>query len=159
MDVSSTGGGSLRLRLEEHERRLLQQLAAEMRTLLEADVPRADPVVRRLFPDAYDDAREARSFHDLVAAELRDTKTTALREVTQTLSGDGELAAELTADQADAWLKWLTDVRLAIGTRLDVDEQAMAADVDPDSTDAAALSVLHWLGWIQESIVANVTRP
>ena len=48
----------------------------------------------------------------------------------------------------------LTDLRLALGTRLGVDEERMGAAVDPAGPDAAAMTVLHWLGWVQEGILS-----
>jgi hypothetical protein len=51
----------------------------------------------------------------------------------------------------------LTDLRLAIGTRLDVTEEKMSDDIDPDDPEAAALSVLHWLGWVQGTILEAIT--
>ncbi len=142
--------------LEEHERQLLQQLVEEMTTLLEADIPRADPVVARLFPDAYEEPDDARAFHELVGSELRNAKAAALAEVTRAVAGSGPLELRLSSEQAEAWLRWLTDVRLAIGTRLDVTEEDMGAEIDLRSDDAAAMSVLHWLGWMQESLLEQM---
>ena len=51
------------------------------------------------------------------------------------------------------WLATLTDLRLALGIRLGVDEERMGAEVDPSAPDAAAMTVLHWLGWVQEGII------
>ncbi len=62
---------------------------------------------------------------------------------------------QLTADQAQAWLKALNDVRLALGVRLGVTEEfeeqwgRLAAD-DPQW---AAYEVYAWLGAVQESLV------
>jgi hypothetical protein len=64
----------------------------------------------------------------------------------------------LDEEEVDRLLALLTDIRLAIGTRLDVTEERMAAELDRDDPDAAALSVLHWLGWLQESVIAAITE-
>ena len=48
---------------------------------------------------------------------------------------------ELTPAQGDAWLAALNDVRLALGTALDVSED-MPDDVDPDDPRAAHLGDL-----------------
>ena len=147
------------LHLEEHEAALLRELAGETRILLEAAVPRTDPVIARLFPDAYDDAELAESYHEMIGDELRREKVRALDEVSESLGPAGDASITLSDDLTTAWLAWLTDVRLAVGTRLGVTEETMGADIDPDSPEAPAYEVLHWLGWIQESIIERLAHP
>jgi hypothetical protein len=59
----------------------------------------------------------------------------------------------LSPEEGEAWVRALTDMRLAIGTRLDVTEETMSTEPDPDDPSAAPLQILHWLGWLQESIL------
>ncbi|MGH2753022.1 MAG: DUF2017 family protein [Actinomycetota bacterium] len=146
----------LRARIDADERSLLLGLLEEMQTLLE-EPHRADSVERRLFPDAYDDENSSAAFHELVGTELRDMKRNAVRLMKERLGGRGTLETSIPEDEIQAWLTGLTDLRLAIGTRLDVTEQMMSADVDPEEPAGAALSVLHWLGWLQESILAEIS--
>ncbi|HEV2755028.1 MAG TPA: DUF2017 family protein [Actinomycetota bacterium] len=151
-----TGGEGLVLYVEEHEAGLLRQLVDESRRLLEADVPREDPVIARLFPDAYEDPEDARSYEEMVGSELRAAKLDGLRMVGESLGQSGDATVELSPELTSAWLAWLTDVRLAVGTRLGVTEEKMGEEVDPGSPDAPAWEVLHWLGWIQESIIQRL---
>lgn len=144
------------LHLEEHEAGLLRELVGETRTLLEADIPRADPVIARLFPDAYDDPEHAQAYHDMVGDELRREKVRALAAVSESLGPRGRVDVELDDELTTSWLAWLTDVRLAVGTRLNVTEETMGTEIDPESPDAPAYEVLHWLGWIQESIIERI---
>lgn len=153
------GRQDLTLHVEEHEAGLLRQLVDESRRLLEADVPREDPVVARLFPDAYEDPEHARAYDEMVGSELRSAKLDAVRTVGESLGSSGDATVELSPELTSAWLAWLTDVRLAVGTRLGVTEETMGADVDPASPDAPAWEVLHWLGWIQESIIQRLGPP
>jgi hypothetical protein len=148
--------GAVRFELEDYEAGLMRQLLDEMRTLLEADIPPSDAVLKRLFPDAFEDEEQANAYRDLIGDELHDRKTAALRTAKATVGTAGAVNATLDEEQVDQWLALLTDIRLAIGTRLDVTEERMAADVDPADPDAAALSVLHWLGWLQESMLAAI---
>ncbi len=148
---------TIRVRLEEHEVGLLKSLLTEMRTLLEADV-RADPVNRRLFPDAYDSQEDADTYRDLVGDELRSGKLAAVQDMQRTLDTAGERVIELSRDDAAAWLPVLTDLRLAIGTRNDVTEEKMSEDVDPEDPQSAGILVLHWLGWLQESLLEVLTK-
>jgi hypothetical protein len=152
-EIERDASGGLRFALEEHEADLMRQLLGEMRTLLEADIPPSDAVLRRLFPDAFEDEKEANEYRALIGDELHDRKTTALRTALETVGTAGAVDATLDDEQTDRWLALLTDIRLAIGTRLDVTEERMAAGIDSDDPDAAALAVLHWLGWLQESML------
>lgn len=158
MRVSRGDDGPI-LRFQEHEAALLRELVGETRTLLEADIPRADPVIARLFPDAYDDPEQSQSYHDMVGGELQREKLRALSAVSESLEANGPATIELTDELVSAWLAWLTDVRLAVGTRLGVTEETMGADIDRDSPEAPAYEVLHWLGWIQESIIERIGPP
>jgi hypothetical protein len=138
-------------RLEPEERALLRRLVAEMRgLLLEGD--EADAALGRLFPAAHEDPEEERAYSELVGDELRRGKLRALDRLDETLARD-DRDTTLSAEDADAWLTALNDMRLALGTRLDVDEATMSAPLDDDDPDAPALAVLHWLGWMQESML------
>lgn len=144
--------------LDLDEARLLRELVKEMRMLLEADIPRADPVIGRLFPDAYEDAEDAAKFRDMVDDDLRAAKREALSTVSATLGRHGPLDRRLDRGEASSWLTLLTDMRLAIGTRLGVTEEKMERELEPTHPDAAAMMVLHWLGWTQESMLAALTQ-
>jgi hypothetical protein len=149
-------GPGLRIRLEDFEAGLLRGLAAEMRLLLEADIPRGDPVEARLFPDAYEDPSDQDAYERLVGDQLKSAKLDALGRVEQELTGDGAVETVLGPEEVDSWLSLLTDLRLAIGTRLGVTEESMEEEIDPDDPDGRAMSVLHWLGWLQEQIIRTV---
>jgi Domain of unknown function (DUF2017) len=155
-EVERSRGSSPILKLDSQERDLMHQLLDEMRTLLEADLPRADDVTRRLFPDAFDDPTESERFRDLVGDELRSGKLSAVNMVDEQLAVEGPGNISLDPASVQGLLSVLTDMRLAIGTRLAVTEETMGAEFDPSHPDAPALSVLHWLGWIQESVLAEI---
>ncbi|MFN2488301.1 MAG: DUF2017 family protein [Actinomycetota bacterium] len=150
--------GSALLRLDETESDMLRRLVEEMKALLEVGMS-GDPVLERLFPDAYEDPTEAQSYRDLTGDDLMSAKVEALEAVRATLGERGGAVLALDAANVDAWLPILTDLRLAIGTRLDVDDQGMQRAPAPGDPSAAALSVLHWLGRVQQTIVeVRLTR-
>lgn len=155
-EVERSPAGAVRLQLEAYEADLLRQLFDEMRRLLEADIPPSDAVLQRLFPDAFEDEEQAQAYRELIGNELHDRKTAALRSAREVVGETGAVDTVLDDEQVDRWLALLTDIRLAIGTRLNVTEERMAAELDPADPDAAALSVLHWLGWLQESMLAAI---
>ena len=147
---------SVRVRLHPYERELLQQLLAEMRVLLEAELPKVDPVTARLFPDAYEAREDQEAYQELVGDQLRKDKLSALRHVAETIDGEGTLDMKLTEEDAATWLRVVNDLRLAIGTRLDVTEEKMEQEIDESDPEASALSALHWLGWMQESLLREM---
>jgi Domain of unknown function (DUF2017) len=156
MDATSMGEGSVTIRFSEDEAELLRRLLEEMETLLASRSDR-DPVVGRLFPPAYEKRKEEESYRSLVGDELISAKKANLRTAGDMLGPEGAAEAALSEEQAEAWLALLTDLRLALGTRLDVTEEKMSEDIDPDDPEAAALSVLHWLGWVQGTILEAIT--
>ncbi|HEY9377728.1 MAG TPA: DUF2017 domain-containing protein [Jiangellaceae bacterium] len=128
-----------------------------------------DPVVLRLFPDGYrDDDEAAAEFRRFTERSLRETKAESAATMLATLeavrvadpakedvSKREKVRLRLDAPQAQAWLRTLTDLRLALGTRLGVEEgddehwEALADD-DPRRH---IHDVYEWLGWVQETLV------
>jgi hypothetical protein len=147
-------GGGVRLVLDDDEARVLRGLATELRSVLTGAGPADDPVIERLFPAAYDDPMDEESYRDMVAGDLEQHKIAGLDAVAEALEHGEEVA--LDADGVSGWLATLTDLRLALGTRLAVDEERMAAPLDARAPDAPALTVLHWLGWVQEGILQTL---
>jgi hypothetical protein len=143
----------MQLELDEQEAGILRELLKEMRMLLEADIPREDDVLRRLFPPAHTDEGEQRAYEELVGNTLLESKREALQRVEGDLGSSGQVQAELDAEALDTWLRVLNDLRLAIGTRLDVDERKMEKPYDPNDPEAPALAVLHWLAWLQDTML------
>ena len=111
-----------------------------------------DRVLARLLPDfTTEDADLAAGLRSLHEPELIEAKDRGRgRRAGHAARGGGRV--ELTPDQADAWLAALNDVRLALGTALDVSED-MPDDVDPDDPRAAHLGVYHWLTFVQDGLV------
>jgi hypothetical protein len=139
-------GGELELRLARDERALLAGLAAELRGLLEGEP--GDPSLRRLFPPAYEDEQDERAYRELTGSGLLYGRRAALALLAAT--SDRE---RLSAEEADAWLRALNDLRLVLGTRLDVQEDTFAEELRPDDPRAPALAVYGYLSWIQEQLV------
>lgn len=156
MRVEGGGDRDIHLELEEHEAELFRSLLIEMATLLEATLV-DDPIKNRLFPRAYEDDDDEAKYKSLIGLDLEKSKRENVRQTREMLGEFGPIDVTLDANQTEGWLRLLTDLRLAIGTRLEVTEADMAAEIDPSTPEAPALSVLHWLGWIQESMLERVT--
>ena len=142
------------------EAAVLHQVLAEVVALLSDGFDRADPVVERLFPDVYPNDPAA-------AAELRryiedDLKAGKLEQAESMLAllpeGGGEV--RLDEEQAEAWLRALTDARLALGLRLNItDDTDIVAELDeavlrdPTSPRVGQLTVYEFLTFLQESLL------
>ncbi len=136
--------------------------------------PPADPAVARLFPDAYHDpdrAPDERSraasaeFRRYTENDLRERKRDDALAVVRALD---ELrprrgrAATLTVapDQAPGWLRCLNDLRLTIGTRLDVDEDPDSElyRLDDEDPRKPLMMAYLWLGGLQETLIETLRR-
>ena len=137
--------GSYAVDLPEHERDLLVSLAAQLRALI--DQGDDDPSLARLFPTAYVDRPDLDDeFHRLMHDDLAARHRWAL-----TVMGETAHEPSLNADQLGAWMEGLNQLRLVLGTRLDVQEEM--APVEPSHPDAQPLAVYHYLSWLLEQVV------
>ena len=137
--------------------------------------PPADPALARLFPDAYrdPDAKEPASstsraasaeFRRFTESELRTGKREHAVAVVRALdaltpAGRGGAVLTLTADDCRCWLGALNDLRLTIGTRLEVtdDEDGGGLYELPDEDPRKPMVMAYlWLGALQETLVETL---
>ncbi|MFB9905836.1 DUF2017 domain-containing protein [Allokutzneria oryzae] len=123
-----------------------------------------DPIMARLLPDFHraglnDPDGELDAEHANSAAALRslhepavlEAKTAASTVVMETCPIDGG-EARLTNEEAEAWIAALNDVRIALGTALDLTDD-MPDELDPSDPRAPHYGVYQWLTWVQDSLV------
>ncbi|MCU1346841.1 MAG: hypothetical protein JWL70_3107 [Acidimicrobiia bacterium] len=136
--------GGVDLRLSSDERDLLLSLGPQLRALL-TDTPQ-DPILKRLFPPAYVEDTEAESFYRLLARdELVNRRLANLDNLERAARAD-----KLSPEEALAFLNALNDLRLVLGTRLEVTEDDDPSEIDPSDPEAGLHSVYHYLGWLLE---------
>lgn len=123
-----------------------------------------DPILSRLLPDFHrldpdnpsredlDSAAALRSLHE---PELLDAKIGVAAVVMDTCPMYGG-EVRLTEDQVDAWLSALNDVRLALGTALDISDDT-PDELPDDDPRTPNMTVYHWLTWVQESLLQAVS--
>jgi Domain of unknown function (DUF2017) len=146
--IERTRKGEFRLRLPSNEREALRAMPDQLRTLL-SESP-GDPTLFRLFPTAYkDDPEHEEEYRRLMHDELLEQHLSSLRVMEETVDAD-----RLTEEQALAWLSALNDLRLALGTRLDVTEDTYAEEVDEHDPRFPSLSMYAYLGFLEEQLVA-----
>jgi hypothetical protein len=129
-----------------------------------------DPVLARLFPTAYpDDPEAAGDFRRFTEGTLRDGKADAavalidgLEEagLPPELSEDGlVIDVELDEATAETWMRSFTDMRLALATRLEVEEgdEDYWATLAEDDPRGQAHDIYLWMGYLQETLVEALT--
>jgi hypothetical protein len=144
---------------------VLQQVMIEVVALLSEQLDHDDPLVARLFPDVYpDDPEMSVDLRRYTEADLKSGKLDQAGAMLAALPPEGG-EVRLDDEQAEAWLRALTDARLALGMQLGirddtdlVDEMDEAVLRDPVSVRVAQLSVYAYLSELQESLVDALTE-
>jgi hypothetical protein len=146
--------------------------------------PPADPALARLFPDAYggpgqklgadeeaavqaasaefrrytENDLRARKREDALAV-VRGLDAVAGAEAEGGEAGAGAGVLELSPEQSRQWLGALNDLRLAIGTRLEVTDEDDGGELLrlPDSDPRKPMVMAYfWLGGLQETLVETL---
>jgi uncharacterized protein DUF2017 len=128
-----------------------------------------DPVLARLFPTAYpDDEEAAGDFRRFTESALRDGKADAAASIIDVLEeaglthepADGTyIDVELDEPAAMSWMRSFTDMRLAIATRLEVEEgdEDYWHSLPDDDPRAQVHDIYDWLGYLQETLVHSLS--
>jgi len=128
-----------------------------------------DPVLARLFPSAYrGDAEAAGEFRRYTEAQLRSGKAATAGAVIDTLEDAGlpeqldeealTIDVELEQDDALAWMKAITDMRLALATRLGIEEgdEERWEELPEDDPRSHVHDIYDWLAYLQETLVRSL---
>ncbi|TFV56913.1 DUF2017 domain-containing protein [Mycobacterium sp. PS03-16] len=183
--VETADGARFRSALAEHEAALLRSLVSSIAGMLDdressapADEleeitgmrtghssPPPDATMKRLLPDFYRSATDhpagsgtadslnsaLRSLHE---PEILAAKRAAAQRVLDTVpNGGGRI--ELTEEDAHAWAAAVNDVRLALGTMLDIGADGPDR-LPPEHPMAGHLDVYQWLTVLQEYLVLSL---
>jgi hypothetical protein len=141
-----TRAGQYQLKLTRAERDLLRSLPGQVLELIDTTDP-ADPSVRRLFPPAYREEEKAEAdYQSLMHDELLEHHRQALAVMEETIDAD-----RLDEDQVVSWLSALNELRLVLGTNLEVTEGL--EPVSPSDPRAPGLALYGYLSWLQEQVV------
>ena len=149
--IEPNGDGTYSLDLREDERALIAAIVPDLRGLL-ADDP-GDEMLTRLFPTARPDDTEAEAeFQDMVRDELVSKRLSRLDIVAELAE-----ATVLDQEQLAAWMGAVNDIRLVLGTRLEVSEDDEFDKADEDDPESVARSAYWYLGWLLEHLVEAST--
>jgi hypothetical protein len=148
-------GGSYAVHLSKGVRGLLVELCQQSRALLAAEDPSSDPAVARLFPPAYeDDPLRNLEFETNLGAAPRTGKLEAIDTVERTAH-----ATALTEDEFFAWVGVVNDLRLVLGTRIDITEEATEEDFPPDDPRHDTYRVYQFLGYLLQEMLEALGAP
>jgi hypothetical protein len=157
--------GTVAAHVEPHEVAMLRGLLDELRGILDEGAVgdgAPSPVAGRLLPDAYPgDAEASAEFRRFTASDLAAGKAADATAVEATLAeadargaGRRGLLVVLDPAGAQAWLRTLNDLRLAISVPLRIDE----ADGWRDRAPRESASLYDWLTFAQGSLIDAVDR-
>jgi hypothetical protein len=138
-------GDRVVLYLDAHEQALLRELLDQLEPMLEEP---DDPALRRLFPPAYSEAESDEQYQSLVRGQLVNGRSKALASMRDTLHDE-----TIDLEQADGWLRAINDLRLVLGTRLDVSEEIDYERIDLNEPRGRDLAIYGYLAWLQEQLV------
>jgi hypothetical protein len=147
-------GNRFSVRLRKAQRDLLLELCRQSRALLEHEDPSSDPAVARLFPAAYqDDPLRNLEYETSLGGAPRTGKLDALDTVERTIG-----AKELSEDELLSWMGVVNDLRLVLGTRIDVTEESTEGDF-PAGGSRDAFQVYQFLGWLLQEMLEAMGEP
>ena len=108
-----------------------------------------DPALARLFPDGYsEDEHASADFRRFTEQDLRQQKIAALTDVRKGIQAAANPAV-ISDLQAQSWLKALNDLRLVLGTRLEISDDN---DFDFDS-DEPGIHLYNYLTYLQGTLI------
>jgi uncharacterized protein DUF2017 len=182
MRAFKRSGPMIRMKLTDYEATLLESLVEQFAGLLEADgqEPEAgdsfarwqaelsgddpldytDPVINRLFPDAYpQDPAASEEFRRLTQARQRSERLGQAETVMSALrdTDGGKHPVQVRVIELDSWLRTLSGVRLSLAVRLGISTADDIEELDAlpeDDPRAYVYWVYDWIAHLMENLLA-----
>ena len=131
------------------ERDILRGLPDQLRTMLENEDPTSDPAMARLYPPAYeDDPIRNLEYERLAGDDLTSQRLSSIATMEGSIDAD-----RLTEEQLLSWLGVLNDLRLVLGTRLEITEDTTEDDFGPNDPRASTFALYAYLTWLVDAMV------
>jgi hypothetical protein len=145
--VRPRADGAFTFEFPPHIPELVVHLGDQLDSILETD----QPDLHRLFPTAYaQDAERDAGYQVFARGELIDHRRTALDTVRSTAHRE-----VLSEQELSAWMHVVNDLRLVLGTKLDVSEDI--DEVEEDDPRFGAFEVYRVLSVVLSEIVEALT--
>ncbi|MEZ5310498.1 MAG: DUF2017 family protein [Microthrixaceae bacterium] len=133
---------SYSVNLSGGQRDLIAGLIDQLDQMLDSQ----SPALRRLFPEPYgDDAERNAGYAVLAGAELIESRHARVELMRSQIR-----AEKLSASDLDTWMRTLNDLRLVIGTVLDISDDGTEPG---DDSELELFHVYEHLGFILEHVV------
>lgn len=145
--VRRSKDGTYTIKISDDERQLLRELPGELVKLLESGDD--DRSMYRLFPRAYEsDLGRQVEYDRLMRDDLQNRHVEALRILEQTAD-----LKELSEEQIDNWVRAINQLRLVLGTRLNLTDDTTEEDFAADGPTAGAYALYSYLTDLQSHAV------
>lgn len=150
-DVIRREGDGFVLSVRPDDRRVVVDLVAQLRDAILDGT--GDERFRRLFPAAYhQDAELDEEYQRLMHGELLASRLDSLNRTHELLSRDADADfVSLSEDEIDSLMKSVNDLRLVLGTLLDIQENEPS--IDEDDPAYPQVHLYSYLGWLLEWII------
>lgn len=150
-DVLRREGDGFHLTIRPDDRRVVVDLIAQLRDAVLAGT--GDDRFRRLFPAAYhQDAELDDEYQRLMHGELLASRLDSLNRTHELLVRDDEAEViVLSENELDSLMKSVNDLRLVLGTLLDIQENEPA--IEEDDPAYPQYHLYSYLGWLLEWII------
>lgn len=141
-----------RVDVDAAHRRVLADLMSQLRDEVMGSTD--DERFRRLFPVAYhDDPDHDNEYQRLMHGELLASRLDSISTAVTTLGRDTQSdGIDVSDAELDAMMRSLNDLRLVLGTLLDVHEEEHS-DLPADDPAFAHFQLYGYLGWLLEWLV------
>ena len=147
--VKRTRRGDFELRLSPDERTILRGLPDQLRNLIENEDPTSDPAMARLYPPAYeDDPIRNLEFERMAGDDLTSQRLSSINAMEGSID-----AGLLSEEQLLSWLGVLNDLRLVLGTRLEITEDTTEENFAAGDPRASTFPLYGYLTWLVDAIV------
>lgn len=146
--IRSLGENEYVLVLEHSDKEALIGLLDQLRdNLMNGST---DENLKRLFPTAYhQDPKHDEEYQRLMRDDLLASRLQSLGTATSVLSRESvDNMTVLTSQELDEFARSINNLRLVIGTVLDIDETDIDVDLDEDDPDDQRLVLYGYLGWL-----------
>ena len=143
--------GFVEIKITDEERHLIAELIEQLRELVLSTSPEGsvDPSIRRLYPTAYvEDAEQEHKYQRLMRDQLLERSLAHLDVVESTLRDE-----ELSPETLIAWITSINDLRLVLGTHLDVSEDDEPTFRDENDQAQQQRAIYHYLSHLLGELV------
>jgi len=148
MRLGKHDGRGIVLLLDPIEAMVLRELPERLRGLLQ-DPDFTERAVRRILPPGHRNLEDEAEFRALVGADLQASKLARVDAFERSLLDaeqiKNEVSVVLDPETFEMWLGFINDIRLLLGTELDIDEEWDLSEEDEMSPEEELYAFLSWL--------------